>query len=241
VGEQLDPAMNGEQPSVGLRERGKQRRLHRIKQAARELFKEKGYDAATTREIAARAEVAYGTLFTYAAEKRDLLMMLVNDDLDALTIPALEAAPRDAPLIEQLVAFFRPRVEYWASEPEFARYAVREMFEFATHGERAGQETARFRERRTQLVQKLTELVLRKQEDGRVDRAEDPEMIAWLFMAIYLSENRQWLENHREHADLLLKRLRHLWRLAIKGVASDPSEWGGGGQASPSLPDSSPA
>jgi AcrR family transcriptional regulator len=227
VRERLHSATGDERPALGLRERAKLERLRRIKQAARELFREKGYSATTTREIAARAEVAYGTLFAYTRDKRDLLMMLVNDDLDALTVPALEAIPREAPLVEQLIGFFRPRVEYWASEPEFSRYAVREMFEFATHGEDTGDETARFRRRRTQLVRKLTELVARKQEDGRIDRSEDPEMIAWLFLAIYLSENRQWLENHREHTDLVLGRLRRLLSLAIRGIAAGPEEWGG--------------
>src|SRR6266851_5521953 len=109
---------------LGLRARGKQDKLRRIKQAARQVFRDKGFDAATTREIAARAEVAYGTLFLYARDKRDLLMMLVNDDLDALSEPAFAAALRKGPLIEQLCAFFRPRFEYWAGQPEFARYAV---------------------------------------------------------------------------------------------------------------------
>ncbi len=211
---------------LGRRERGKQEKLRRIKQAAREVFRKKGYEAATTREIAARADVAYGTLFVYARDKRDLLMMVVNDDLDALTEPALEKALRKGPLIDQVVEFFRPRFEYWAREPEFSRHAVREMFEFLTHGEDAGIETARFRARRTQLAAKLSELIRRKQEAGRITRDEDPETIAWLILAIYLSENRQWLEARKPDIRGVIGRLRHLLRLAIQGVGADPREWG---------------
>jgi AcrR family transcriptional regulator len=219
--------MEAEPPAIGLRERGKQEKLRRIKEAAREVFKSKGYNLATTREIAARAEVAYGTLFAYARDKRELLMMLVNDDLDAVTGSAFEDVSRSAPLVDQLVEFFRPRLEYWTSEPEFSRYAVREMFEFATHGEDAGKETARFRARRLQVVAKLTELVTRKQEEGHIDPDENPEMIAWMFMAIYLSENRQWLEANRQDAASVIARLRHLLGLAIKGVTDYEIEWRG--------------
>jgi AcrR family transcriptional regulator len=204
---------------LGRRERGKQEKLRRIKQAAREVFHKKGYEAATTREIAARADVAYGTLFVYARDKRDLLMMVVNDDLDALTEPALERAFRKGPLIDQVVEFFRTRFEYWAREPEFSRHAVREMFEFLTHGEDAGIETAR-------LAAKLSELIRRKQEAGRITRDEDPETIAWLILAIYLSENRQWLEARKPDIRGVIGRLRHLLRLAIQGVGVDPREWG---------------
>jgi AcrR family transcriptional regulator len=55
----------------GLRARGKRRR--RLREAAHKVFLERGYEGATTREIAARAEIAMGTLFIYATEKRDLL------------------------------------------------------------------------------------------------------------------------------------------------------------------------
>lgn len=223
-----DAAHETAQPaSLGLRERGKLEKLRRIKEAARGVFREKGFEAATTREIAARAEVAYGTLFIYARDKRDLLMMLVNDDLDALTQPAFEAAARKGPLIEQLLAFFHPRFEYWGERPEFSRYAVWEMFEFVTHGGDTGAQAERFRARRSQLVAKLAELVRQKQAASRIERTEDAETIAWLFMAIYLSENRKWLEAQKRDIRVVKDRLRRLLKLAIKGIALHASEWGG--------------
>lgn len=217
----------GAMPQLGLRARGKLEKLRRIKEAARDVFREKGFEAATTREIAARAEVAYGTLFIYARDKRDLLMMLVNDDLDALTEPAFDAASRKGPLIEQLLEFFRPRFEYWGERPEFSRYAVWEMFEFVTHGGDTGAQAERFRARRSQLVAKLAELVRQKQAAGRIERTEDAETIAWLFMAIYLSENRKWLEAQKPDIRVVKDRLRRLLKLSIKGIALDASEWGG--------------
>ena len=57
----------------GLRARGKRERRRRLREAAHKVFLERGYEGATTREIAARAEIAIGTLFIYATEKRDLL------------------------------------------------------------------------------------------------------------------------------------------------------------------------
>jgi len=58
---------------VGKRQRNKVDKLLRIKAAARHLFVSRGYDDTTTREIALRAGVGMGTVFIYAANKRDLL------------------------------------------------------------------------------------------------------------------------------------------------------------------------
>ena len=68
--------------SAGLRERGKSERQRRIKEAAKAVFSDVGYDAATTREIARRAHVSIGTIFVYAKDKRDLLFLMLNDELD---------------------------------------------------------------------------------------------------------------------------------------------------------------
>ena len=57
----------------GQREKNKIEKLQRIREAARELFVKKGFDETTTREIAVRAGVGIGTVFTYAENKRDLL------------------------------------------------------------------------------------------------------------------------------------------------------------------------
>ena len=69
----------------GQREKNKIEKLQRIREAARELFVKKGFDETTTREIAARAGVGIGTVFTYAENKRDLLFLVANDDLDEVT------------------------------------------------------------------------------------------------------------------------------------------------------------
>lgn len=50
----------------GLRERGGRDRLQRLCHAAAEVSRNRGHDAATTREFAQRAGVSVGTPFVYA-------------------------------------------------------------------------------------------------------------------------------------------------------------------------------
>ncbi|MEC7491046.1 MAG: TetR/AcrR family transcriptional regulator [Pseudomonadota bacterium] len=51
-------------------------KLRRIKNSACDLFLERNYDQATTREIALRAGVAPGTLFTHLFDKCDVLSLI---------------------------------------------------------------------------------------------------------------------------------------------------------------------
>ncbi len=64
-------------------ERRKRDKARRIREASRAMFLTKGFEDATIRDIARMAEVAQGTLFLYAASKRDLLFMLYNDLIES--------------------------------------------------------------------------------------------------------------------------------------------------------------
>src|ERR1700742_1626721 len=109
-----------------LRERNKAERRRRVLEAAREVFIEFGYDDATTREIAARAGVAVGTVFVYARDKRDLLMTIVNDDLEAVTDESFAGLDGGEPFLEKLITLFEPRYRYWVRDPELSTFALHE-------------------------------------------------------------------------------------------------------------------
>src|SRR5262252_7155366 len=90
--------------TLGQRERNKLDKLRRIKDAARELFVAKGFDDTTTREIAIRAGVGIGTIFVYAENKRDLLFLIANDELEKVTERAEAAVQVSASLMQNLLS-----------------------------------------------------------------------------------------------------------------------------------------
>ena len=69
---------------MGLRETRKQATRSRVLAAARDLFEEVGYEAATIRLIATRAGVATGSVFTTFDSKKAILQAVMAERLDAL-------------------------------------------------------------------------------------------------------------------------------------------------------------
>ena len=66
-----------------------QKRSAQILEAAARVFAQKGYHAATTKEIAAQAGVSEGTIYNYFQSKEDLLVSIPRLISDTTLLPAL--------------------------------------------------------------------------------------------------------------------------------------------------------
>lgn len=201
-------------PGAGLRERNKAEKLGRIRRAARELFIEKGYDQTTTREIARRADVALGTLFTYAADKRDLLFLIFNDELERLAEEAFGGIPAELPLVDQFAAAFRRFYVFFARQPDLSRFMLRELAFYV-----AGPEARRFQEHRGDLLRRLARVVEEAGAARRIGTAEDGVVVAQAVFSIYAGEIRRWLgEDDALDVEEGLRALRRMLRLLVSGL-----------------------
>ena len=126
---------------LSLRERKKQGSMRRLKEAARELMWEKGYDEATTREIADRAEIGEATLFRYVASKLDLFMLVYGEDFEAVIdeCAAVEAklaaeGPTGEPqvYIDRIVNLYCRLAGLYVRYPSLAYTYVKESFSSET-------------------------------------------------------------------------------------------------------------
>lgn len=201
---------------LSLRERSKRERLKRIKEAARLIFREKGFEAATTREIAALADVGTGTLFVYARDKRKLLELVFRDQLATLTENTFAALPLDLPVLEQLIYIFRPRYAFWGDDPRLSRHAVRETLETRYAREENRQEPLAV----PALHEHIAALVTRNQAAGKIDPAIDANLAAHLILDIYYNENREWIGGSDPDVEAGIRRLRDVLALSLRGIGA---------------------
>ena len=101
-------------PSVGLRERKKQRTRQAIVEAATRLFAERGYGDTTLAEVADEAEVALSTIFNYFPGKPDIVFAMTDTVIESARARVVER-PEGETATEAVLA--------WVSEvlPELER------------------------------------------------------------------------------------------------------------------------
>ncbi|HLM76464.1 MAG TPA: TetR/AcrR family transcriptional regulator [Polyangiaceae bacterium] len=174
-------------PSLGRREQQKLDKRERIREAAWDLFTTAGYDAATTKEVAARADIASGTLFLYASDKRDLLCLVMHDRLAAVTDARFETLPKGAPLLDQLMHLFRGLFQMYGEQPGVAAAFVRHFpGADGPNGQKVNALTHAFLHRVAQLVRD-------KQASGEVSPAIDAFQAATNIFSLYFGALMAWL------------------------------------------------
>jgi AcrR family transcriptional regulator len=201
----------------GLREQNKLEKRQRIRAAARELFSKHGYESATLRQIAKRAHVGLGTLFNYAQDKRDLVFLIFNEELDAVTTRALSAGQLHRSLLHGLIDIYKPHYEYFSENPALSRILLKELTFYSE-----GKQAATFQRIRHRLISGIEELVQACQKEGSIRSEEEPEMVARHIFFVCSGAIRWWIASLTPDPRQGLAELRRLLELQIKGLNTGP-------------------
>ncbi len=99
----------------------------RIIGAARHLFSQKGFNGATTAEIAGKAEVAEGTIYTYFSSKKALLMECVSPLLEEMLNDFEEHIPESDSFRGLAVFSVEMRLRLYEKHHETIRIMLNEL------------------------------------------------------------------------------------------------------------------
>ena len=198
---------------AGVRAEKMRDKRQRIQTAARQLFSTRGYDEASLREIAARADVGLGTLFHYARDKRDLVFLIFNEDFAAIIKDGL-LAPRDGQLfVDQLVEVFATHYHFFKKDVPLSRILMRELIFYSE-----GMHSAEFLGNRRALLVGLRRLIRTAQAEGQLRADEDPRTIAQLIFFVFAAQIRWWIAGRSPEVSAGLNDLRRLLGMMIEGV-----------------------
>ena len=206
-------ARTAKRSRAGTRQQKKLETRQRIRTAAYELFSKRGYDQATLRGIAQQAHVALGTLFNYADDKRDLVFLIVNEELDQVTTESLRAAGRSRSLLEQLMALFRLHYEYFARNTGLSRILLRELVFYSS-----GKQAEEFHEIRERLFGGIEALIQEAQKARRLSTREDAAVIARHIFFTFSAAVRWWIATPHPKPGEGIEDLRRLLKLQFRGL-----------------------
>lgn len=164
---------------LGRRESNKADKLRRIEKAARELFLEKGYDETTVREIAARADVGFGTIFAYVTDKAELVYLIRNNEMDALLTEVLPRARAATELESRILIVAEAVLRLFRGQSKLSKIIRREM---TAHHD--GIQSKRFAETRGRLQSHFLDCIAEAQQSGAIHNPEDPALLAQILFAL---------------------------------------------------------
>jgi AcrR family transcriptional regulator len=200
-------------PHTSRRERKKADKLRRIRSSARELFAEQGFDATSTRQIADHAGVGLATLFLYASDKRDLLFLACNDDLDRLTESGFADVDAGRPLRDQLTTALRHFFIFYQQNVRLSQDLLRELTFYTS-----GQHSARFQGIRRRTIQRIAGLIDGAKKRGEVGQRPATALAAEVLFFVFAAHVRKWLGGTAPKPEDGVRQLRRLYNVILDGL-----------------------
>jgi len=197
---------------AGRREQQKQERELRILEAAEGLFATRGYDATAMSEVAARADLAVGTLYNYFAGKPEILLAIVRRDTEeglASAEKVLKAPPSDP------VSAAQALVERAVRPFERHDKALWRQLLAAAMGERSLSTGVFASDGR--LVALLTALLRDLEARGDLRRGVDVGRAAIAVYGVFLTWFMTWVMNDAIDLDAMRSELRRGIELVMTG------------------------
>jgi len=205
----------------GKRDTNKEKTKERILQSALELFREKGLEGTTTREISQKAAIAEGTLFNYFQTKEDLALYFFEKETDALLEWfAGEKRLQKAPLPEQLFAIIHRQLEYIEPYEDF----IGAVFYRALHPSSSlsplSLESQEFRLKYLRFIRGLLHAAEAKDEIPPMG-----DLGAYAFGLFYLGIVTHWLQDNSRGKQKTLALLDRALKVGTQVLRKGGWEW----------------
>lgn len=192
----------------------KQATRERVLAAARNLFVEVGYDAATVRMIAERAGVAIGSVFTTFASKREILREVMEERLQRLYAELDLVAPHlRGATIDRLRSIMAVHYEFEMQRPRLFTAYVAASFDWS---DAAGLPLFGSNQRLRAMIRDLLENGV---ATGEVRPEADLELFIEILVSTYGFNYRRAAQEGHTAADLIARMDRQI-EVMFEGVSA---------------------
>jgi TetR/AcrR family transcriptional regulator, repressor for uid operon len=152
----------------------------RILLAAREVFSERGYDAATFQEIALRADLTRPAINHYFSHKRVLYREVLDQTVEIVVRAGIAQAQREKTLVGRVSAFLAATIEADAENRSAARFLITSVLESQRHPDLNDGEDDSLRDTRAFLMWAIGDAI----ERGELTTDTDVESLTEVLLAV---------------------------------------------------------
>ena len=196
---------------TSLRAQSKLKTRRRVLDSARKLFMERGYEAATIRDIAAEAGLSTGAVFASFVDKTDLFNAVMAEDYQRQVEILRAVAKPDAPVEDAVLAVFEAGYRFHGAQLPLLQTAVSLSWSHGLGGEFGDRPTYDL------ALQALGELLARGAERGEIKPGGDLGLAAELLWDAYVANFRRALFDDWS-VERLVQRMRAQTRLILAGL-----------------------
>ncbi len=185
-------------------------RTLRIITVAMELAERDGYEAVRLRELAAKANVALGTVYKRFSSKEDILAGVLQMQVDALAAQIREnPVPGDTPQ-ERLDTFFEMATDALAQRPKLAAAMLRTV---ASGVPELSEKVTRYHGRMTEVI-----LAASRGEWSESPPSDDEQMMAHLLQNVWFATLVGWTGGLHDQQVVIttVQRATHLLLLGMQ-------------------------
>jgi TetR/AcrR family transcriptional regulator, cholesterol catabolism regulator len=198
-------------PRTGIRlERARQRR-HHLSKVVMQLIQERGFDAVSVNEVAARAEMSIGGLYRHIDTKNDLLEMVCDEINNNLIEDMVAAADVAIGVKDKLQAAIRT---YWERHWDAAPSILVAYREYQSLSDVAKQ---RYTAEERKIAEFFGDLIRAGVALGEFRKVDDRLLAHEIILLAHMRALKGWVYEDRtrdfvlgEHLDLIFSRLRPL-------------------------------
>nr|WP_321259938.1 TetR/AcrR family transcriptional regulator [uncultured Pseudodesulfovibrio sp.] len=195
-----------------LRDQRKLDLREKILQAARAQFIELGFEKTTMRGLAEVAGVGLGTISLHFKDKNTLLLSVFYDEINEVSLEAVESVPVDGSLKEQFLSITGSLYRYYRANIVFLQSVAKEAV-FAT-----GEWKERFNGQVKDVMVRFKILVDAAKERGEIRRNVDALALGSVCWSLYLTGLIQGLTSETFDPEIQMAGVEPLLDVVFDGV-----------------------
>jgi AcrR family transcriptional regulator len=206
------PPVDESEVPTSLRAQSKLKTRRRVLDAARQLFMERGYEAATIRDIASHAGLSTGAVFASFVDKTDLFNVVMAEDFQRQVEALREAAKPDAKVGDAVLSVFEAGYRFHGAQLPLLQAAVSLSWSHGLGGEFGDRPSFGL------AMDALAEILSRGVETGELKASPDQiRLAAETLWEAYVGNYRRALFDDWS-ADRLTERMREQIQLVLAGL-----------------------